>query len=276
MERKNVTVMITLDLSVAFDTVNQEVLLSDLWNNFGISGRTLEWFKNYITPRDMTVKIGKSYSERKELTFSVPQGSCSGANLFNMYSSTIREVVDPWLNLLAYADHHAIIKELDPNQAMKERYVIDQLTENLTKIKDWMNSVKFKMNISKLEFIIFGNRTQVNKCASDGLRIEGEIVNRSQIVKYLDAWLDSDLTLKRHVTKKCACTMLNLQRIKNIWKFLTRDSCMKLVVSLCLWTIPIPYCMGYQIQQYSRCRTSRIMELYWYLEEANMIAIKRH
>ena len=28
--------------------------------------------------------------------------------------------------------------------------------------------------------------------------------------------------------------MLNLQMIKNIWKFLTRDSCMKLVVHLCL------------------------------------------
>ena len=62
----------------------------------------------------------------------------------------------------------------------------------------------------------------------------GEIVNRSQIVKYLGAWLDSELSLKTHVKKKCASAMLNLQRIKNIWKFLTRDSCTKLVVSLCL------------------------------------------
>ena len=204
MERKNVTVMIALNLSVAFDTVNHKVLLSNLQNNSGISGRALEWFKNYLTPTDMRVKIGKSYSERKELTFSVPQGSCSGANLFNMYSGTIREVVDPQLNLLAYADDHAIIREPDPNQAIEERYVIDQLTENLTKIKEWMNSVRLKMNNSKSEFIVFGNRTQVNRCASDGLRIEGQIVNRSQMVKYLGAWLDSDLTLKTHVKKKCA------------------------------------------------------------------------
>ena len=102
----------------------------------------------------MTVKIGKSYSERKELTFSVPQESCSGVNLFNMYSGTIRKVVDPQLNLLAYADDHAIIKELNPNQATEERHVIDQLTENLTKIKEWRNSVRLKMNNSKSEFII--------------------------------------------------------------------------------------------------------------------------
>ena len=56
----------------------------------------------------MTVKIGKSHSDRKELTFSVPQGSCSGANLFNMYSSTIMEMVDPCLNLLAYVNDHTI------------------------------------------------------------------------------------------------------------------------------------------------------------------------
>ena len=78
-----------------------------------------------------------------------------------MYSSTISEVIDPHLNLLAYADDHAIKKELDPNQAREERYVMDLLTDNLTKIKEWMNSVRLKMNNSKLEFIIFGNRTQV-------------------------------------------------------------------------------------------------------------------
>ena len=147
----------------------------------------------------MTVKIGKSYSDRKELTLSVPQGSCSGAKLFNMYSNTIREVVDPHLNLLAYVDDHAIKKELDPNQATEGRNIINLLT--LTTIKEWMNSVRLKMNNSKSEFIIFGNRTQVNKCTSEGLRIEGEIVNRSQIVKYLGAWLDSELSLKTHVKK---------------------------------------------------------------------------
>ena len=104
--------MITLDLSMAFDTVNHKVLRSNLQNNFGISGTALEWFRRYLNHRDMTVKIGKSYSERKELTFLVPQGSCSGANLFNMYNGTIREVVDPCLNLLAYADDHAIKRNL--------------------------------------------------------------------------------------------------------------------------------------------------------------------
>ena len=67
----------------------------------------------------MTVKIGNSYSERKELTFPVNQGSYSGANLFNMYSGTIRKVVDPCLNLVAYADDNAIKRNLTLIKAKK-------------------------------------------------------------------------------------------------------------------------------------------------------------
>ena len=106
--------------------------------------------------------------------------------------------------------------------------------ENLNYRKEWMNSVVLKMNNSKSKFLIFGDKTTVDKCISDGLRIEDGIVNRSQTVKYLGAWLDRELTLKTRVKKKCASAMLNLQRIKNIWKFLDRDSCTKLAVCLCL------------------------------------------
>ena len=159
MERKNVTAMITLDLSAAFNTVDYKVLLTTLQSNFGIKGMALKWFKIYLALRNVTVKMGKSYLERKELTFSVPQGSCSGAYLFNMYSITISEEVDPGLSLKAFADDHTIIKEFKSNQTTDESHVVNLLTDDLTKIKEWMNSVRLKMNNSKSEFIIFGNKT---------------------------------------------------------------------------------------------------------------------
>ena len=46
--------------------------------------------------------------------------------------------------------------------------------------------------------------------------------------------MDSDLTFKTHVKKKCATAMLNLQRIKNIRKDVSKESCAKLVVRLCM------------------------------------------
>ena len=53
MERKNVTALIALDLSAAFNAVDHSVLLTTLNSNFGIDGIALEWFKNDLGPRDM-------------------------------------------------------------------------------------------------------------------------------------------------------------------------------------------------------------------------------
>ena len=60
------------------------------------------------------------------------------------------------------------------------------------------------MNDSKSEVIIFSNNTQTWKCITSKINIEGEVVQRSHLVRCLCVWLDSDLTFKTHVKKKCA------------------------------------------------------------------------
>ena len=90
------------------------------------------------------------------------------------------------------------------------------------------------MNSAKSEFIIFGNRVLVSKYIPGELNINGEAAGRSHEIKYLGAWLDSELTLKTHVKRKCAMAMTNLQRIKNIRKYFTVESSAKLMVSLYL------------------------------------------
>ena len=97
-----------------------------------------------------------------------------------------------------------------------------------------MSSVRLKINNAKSEFIIFGNKVLVNKCISGELNINRETVSRSHEIRCLGAWLDSELTLKTHIKRKCAVAMIYLQRIKTIRKNLMVESSTKLVVSLCL------------------------------------------
>ena len=40
-------VLLMLDLSVAFDTVDHQTLLHRLRNRFGIQGAACQWFKSY-------------------------------------------------------------------------------------------------------------------------------------------------------------------------------------------------------------------------------------
>ena len=73
MERKNITVMIVLDLSTAFDTVDHEVFLRNLWDNFGICGIALEWLRNYLNNRYESKNWKNIFQEKRTGLFSSPR-----------------------------------------------------------------------------------------------------------------------------------------------------------------------------------------------------------
>ena len=120
----------------------------------------------------MKIIIDNTYLHKKYLTFSVSQGLCFGANLFNMYSSTISKVIDSSLSLNGFVNDHSIMKEFNPNLPVEESDTIDLLVNNLAKIKIWMNSVRLKMDDTISEHIIFGNNTQTCKYITSEINVE--------------------------------------------------------------------------------------------------------
>ena len=82
MERKEVTAVAVIDLSATFDMVDHTILINLLHESFGTGDKALRQFLSYLNNRYCEVNIGKDYSERKCLNFSVPQGSCAGHVLY--------------------------------------------------------------------------------------------------------------------------------------------------------------------------------------------------
>ena len=87
MNSQRVTLLVLLDLSAAFDTVDHAILLKRLTTDFGIGGKALEWFSSYLS----------GSSQRVLFEGAVPQGSCLGMLLFVVYAPKLFEIVQDHL-----------------------------------------------------------------------------------------------------------------------------------------------------------------------------------
>ena len=223
-----------LDLSTAFDTVDHSILTSTLNNKFGIDDMALKWFNSYLQPRSFKVAVNGKYSEEKQLTYSAPQGSCSGPYLFNLYCSTLNDIVPSDLHLSGFADDHSVRKEFRANDRNAELQTKKEIKECMVNVRSWMDQVRLKMNSAKTEFIYFGSRIQFSKCVVTHLIVNGKMVERATVIKYLGAWLDVQLSFKQHTTKKCQTAIINYLHIRNLCHLLTNSACETLLLCLCI------------------------------------------
>lgn len=89
---KKATIVMLLDLSAAFDTVDHQKLLKIIEVEIGVSGNALAWFKSC-----QKVCIGSHESMEIIIKFGVPQGSVLGPVLFTLQLCTKPKVHSPWL-----------------------------------------------------------------------------------------------------------------------------------------------------------------------------------
>ena len=78
-------IMVTLDLTAAFDMVDHRTLLSHLEQYVGIQGAALMLLQSYPTDRSFSVHLGEFSSSVTPPTSRVPQGSILGPLSFSLY-----------------------------------------------------------------------------------------------------------------------------------------------------------------------------------------------
>ena len=110
-------VLVLLDLSAAFDTIDHQVLLQRLQLRYGISGTVLKWFSSYLKDRSQAVTIENCDSEHHKIIWGVPQGSVCGAPLFTLYTAPIGDLISCHkLQHIEYADDTQVYAIFKPHE----------------------------------------------------------------------------------------------------------------------------------------------------------------
>ena len=159
LEKRKMYVLILLDLSAAFDIIDNSILLKRLADRFSIRGTALDWFRSYLTGRTQVVKAAGNYSTEATLHFGVPQGSILGPLLFSMYNAPVADIaLRNGLCVHLYADNTQLYVTRDSTND-----TVTKIEQCVAEIKDWMNANFLRLNADKTEVLLIGSPFQLNK-----------------------------------------------------------------------------------------------------------------
>ena len=125
------------DFKKAFDTVPHHRLLVKL-ENFGITGRTLEIIRDFLSNRRMRVGVGDSFSDFCDIISGVPQGSVLGPLLFLLFINDLPQQIKN--KVFLFADDLKLIA----NSLGKE-----SVQEDLRSLEGWEETWDLRFNTDK-------------------------------------------------------------------------------------------------------------------------------
>ena len=214
LENSELTFLVLLDYSKAFDCANHRLISAKL-KAAGLCDDALSWVSSYLSGRSQKVVTGTRESGWEATINGVPQGSVLGPLLFTVLVSDIKDAIKRGRYHL-YADDTQLYYTCKVDQVNE---TIDKINSDLSNISRFSKNNCLKLNAGKSKFIIIGSRPNLKKLKTIQLKqikIDNEIIEREHEVKNLGVVFDETMSWARHVNLSVAKAY---GKLKNAWRF---------------------------------------------------------
>ena len=125
-----VSLLPLLDLSTAFDTADNRILLKRLQTSQRITGNALNWLKSYLENRSQSVNFGFSISP--SIFHGVPRGSILARLLFLLCASELHQIIILHdLSCPCYADDTQLRFHIRPIDTLPQKSRLENCTSSI-------------------------------------------------------------------------------------------------------------------------------------------------
>jgi len=192
-----------------------------LQRQFGVCKTAVTWLQSYLSDRTEKIFVDGVMSQPINVNYSVPQGSVFSPVEFITYTEDVVTVFKKH-----GVRHHLYVDD-------KQAYV-DALVRDIDQARSTLQQCI--SDTDKTELIWFGSRQILEKVSGSDLmlHLDSSILKPVDVVRDLGVLLDTELSMKQHITRIASNCFYHLRRLRQIRRIVGKDVTSQLISSFVL------------------------------------------
>lgn len=210
VDEGNTSLLVLLDHSKAFDSVNHNIMCMKLRKLFNFSSSSTRLISSYLENRHQSVSANNKLSQQLPVPNGVPQGSILGPLLFTLY---INDLADQLLycDLHLYADDVQIYLNCGLE---KFESCVSKFNEDLRRIQNWASANYLSINPTKSKCLVIRPR-QSRIIFEPELFINNQRIEMVPTTRNLGIIFNQTLTWSNHILSATGRTYSMLRTLWN-------------------------------------------------------------